>query len=325
VVTYAKKAQPGALPMVSKAIRWLIGNYHENYFLWVHLFDDHFPYTPPWPFWSSDHPSVEEVRRLYSQLRSGKKGFGEFHFENDLSEETRDYLRELYRGEVAYTDRAVGLLLRTVGLLNTLDPGRKTLVIYTADHGESLGEHEYYFQHGNFLYDVDLRVPLIVSFPEEIPGGATIDTQVRSIDILPTILELLGEPVPENVSGKSLFPMIRGEREEHRVAYIESDDRQYPQNPRYHLEGIPGRWRAVTDGRRKLIRIPHPDGDIHEYYDLEKDPDELTNLYPAMAEEAAPLMALLDAWLASATPGADEAPEMDEETLEMLRSMGYVD
>jgi arylsulfatase A-like enzyme len=148
---------------------------------------------------------------------------------------------------------------------------------------------------------------------------------VRSIDILPTILEVLGEPVPEDVSGKSLLPMIRGEREEHRLAFIESDDRQYPQNKRYHLDGIPGRWRAVSDGRRKLIRIPHPEGDIHEYYDLEEDPDELTNLYPALAEEAASLMALLDSWLASASPGADEAPEMDEETLEMLRSMGYVD
>lgn len=317
--------QARALPVVLRAIRWLALHGHRRYFLWVHLYDPHFYYAPPWPFYSLRDPRNGEVRSLYEDLHTGKRRRGELQFRNDLPDRLRTYLRQLYGGEVEYTDFAVGLLLRAVRLFEVLDPGRETLVVLTADHGESLGEHDYFYHHGNYLYESDVKVPLILSLPSRLPQGAVVDSQVRSVDIAPTVLELVDPAAPIRASGRSLLPLISGEERGHREAFIESDSNVWAENPRSYLPGIAGKWLAVRDGRYKLIRIPRPGGDLHELYDLDRDPAETVNLYAALPEVARRLGERLDGWLASAPPPPPSPPPLDEETRRRLRSLGYVD
>ncbi len=317
--------QARALPVVLRALRWLALNGHRRYFLWVHLYDPHFYYAPPWPFYSLRDPRNREVRSLYEDLHTGRRRRGELQFRNNLSEPLRTYLRQLYRGEVEYTDFAVGLLLRAVGLLEALDPGRETLVVLTADHGESLGEHDYFYHHGNYLYEPDVKVPLILSLPSRLPQGVVVDSQVRSVDIAPTVLELVDPTAQSPATGRSLLPLISGEERGHREAFIESDTNAWAENRRSYLPGIAGKWVAVRDGRYKLIRIPRPEADLHELYDLDRDPAETVNLYAALPEVARRLGEKLDGWLASAPPPPPSPAPLDEETRQRLRSLGYVD
>jgi len=317
--------QARAVPVVLRAIGWLALHGHRRYFLWVHLYDPHFYYAPPWPFYSLRDPRNREVRSLYEDLHSGRRRHGELHFQNRLSEPLRAYLRQLYRGEVEYTDFAVGLLLGAVRILGWLDGGRDTLVVLTADHGESLGEHDYFYLHGNYLYEPDVRVPLVVSLPSVLPEGAVVEAQVRSVDILPTILELVDPGASCPASGRSLLSLVRGEERADRPAFIESDSNIWKENPRSYGPGIAGKWLALRDGRYKLIRIPHPEGDRFELYDLEQDPEERVNLYAVRPDVALRLRQELDRWIAAA-PRREEKPRgLDEETRRRLRSLGYVD
>jgi len=97
-----------------------------------------------------------------------------------------------YDGEVAYADAAIGDLMKALEDLGELD---RTIIVLTADHGENLGEHDYFFEHGAYLYEATVRVPLIVRAPGLIPPGRVVSEQARTIDIVPTVLELAGLPI----------------------------------------------------------------------------------------------------------------------------------
>jgi arylsulfatase A-like enzyme len=203
----------------------------------------------------------------------------------------------------------------------------RTLVVLTSDHGESLGEHDYFFEHGAYLYDPTVRVPLIISYPPSLPAGTVVPTQARTIDIVPTVLDILGIPIPAGLQGQSLVPWMHGtERRAGPLAYSESGRNFYRANPRQHVDGVAGKWRMLRSERFKLILIPAASGGpIWEFYDLESDPGETTNVagqFPG--EEAALRQALLD--LLAADPGRDdrEEPALPPDLEENLRSLGYV-
>ena len=251
------------------ALEWLETVKDERFFAWVHLYDPHTPYEPPEPF-ASRYPG------------------------------------QAYLGEVAYTDQVVGRLLTW---LRTAGVWEHTLVVLTADHGESLGEHGE-STHAFFIYDSAVAVPLIIRTPWGDAGRSRVQTS--GVDIMPTILELAGlEPEPE-IDGRSLAPFVLDPSlREERVAYSES------YFPRYHYG-----WqhlRAIRDGRHKLIDAPQP-----ELYDIETDPGESQNLYGTLGPTAERLRLRLEELAGS---GADATPEqelMDPETLQRLAALGYV-
>ena len=238
------------------------------WFLWVHVFDPHQPYDPPEPY-----------RSQYSGMP--------------------------YAGEIAFADSALGKLF---AFLDEKKLGERTAVVFTADHGESLGEHGE-STHGYFAYNATLHIPLILAFPGSKPGR--VSANVCHIDIFPTICGLLGKKEPPGLQGRSLLPLVQGRSPADRPVYFEAMTAYYNRG-----------WsplRGFIQGREKYIDTP-----IAEVYDLEKDFAELEN--GASRADLAKLKRALDGLVRTeSTPLAEKAGQnVDRSTAEKLRSLGYL-
>ncbi len=213
------------------------------------------------------------------------------------------YAHDPYVGEIAYADFHLGRLLDALDRRDVLD---RTLVIVAGDHGESLGEHGER-DHGIFVYESVLRIPLIVRTPLVEPRR--VRSVVRLIDVMPTVLDLLGLP-PTPSDGVSLKKLMNGEQAD-LEAYAES---LYPS--RFGWSPL----RSLRDGRFKFIDAPRP-----ELYDLEHDPLEQRNLYdlrPAIAAALGRrLLSFADAQSSSAPRSAETVPR---DVRERLGALGYV-
>ncbi len=214
-----------------------------------------------------------------------------------------------YDGEVAYVDSAVGRLLAVLERKGVLD---RTLIVAIGDHGESLGEHGEQ-EHGVFLYDSVLRIPLIMRLPARAHAGLVATDQVRAVDLMPTVLEVLAVPVPPHLDGRSLTPVIAGKHAANPPpAYAESD------YPLLHFG-----WSALESLRVpewKYISAPRA-----ELYDLRRDPSERANVIDRQANVASRLGSDLQQ-IASTFGSAAKATRAmpDPDTLARLRSLGYV-
>jgi arylsulfatase A-like enzyme/Flp pilus assembly protein TadD len=238
------------------------------WFCWVHLWDPHEPYAPPEPYLT--------------------------RFRDDP-----------YSGEVAYVDAQLDRLFKE---LDKLQLTRRTLILFTADHGESLGDHGEQF-HGYFAYNATIWVPLIICAPGI--GPARVKDDVSHVDVFPTICDLLGVEKPAALQGSSLLPLLRGRTRPARPIYFES------------LEAYLNRgWaplRGFIEGGKKFIDLPIP-----ELYDLAGDFGEAKNLaetssLPAFQKRLRDIMAV------GASPAASGSVRKtaDRETVERLRSLGY--
>ena len=215
-----------------------------------------------------------------------------------------------YDAEIAMVDHAVGRIvddLRRRGLLDD------TLIVLTADHGESLGEHGEK-THAIFIYDATVRVPLILRQPGAVPRGEVYRGPVRSVDIVPTVLAALKLPGGRETQGVDLLPAVRG-------AEPAPDLPQYSESLLSEVGFGMAPLYGVRRGGWKWIRAPRP-----EVYDLKKDPHELHNLLPGEGRRGAALdrdlQAILDDSRRRALPAA--ASPMDRETLDALQALGYV-
>jgi len=238
------------------------------WFLWVHCWDPHSPYDPPEPF-------------------------------------KTQYKDHLYEGEVAYVDLILGKLFDYMKEKNLFS---STLVIFTGDHGESLGQHGE-DTHGFFAYNSSIWSPLIISSPETASGR--VDDYVSHIDIFPTVCDVLGIKKPSFLQGASLLPALKGKKLQERPIYFES---LYP----YYSRG----WAPLKGfilKKKKFIDSPLP-----ELYDLNNDFDELKNL--AQRKKVAQLSSQLKEIIQALTPSEqiDAAQKVDRETREKLASLGYI-
>lgn len=212
-----------------------------------------------------------------------------------------------YDGEIAYADSELGKLLELLGELGVRE---RTLVVATADHGEGLGEHNEQ-THSLLIYDSTLRVPLILHAPGVLPAGKVIERQVSLVDVMPTVLDLLGIAAPVQMDGRSLLePAPAGSR----ACYIETLASKT-------LHG----WAPLLGVRRddyKFILAPRP-----EVYDLRADPRELKNLYDSHPDIAVDLYELLKQFVGEDPLLAADVKQnlkMDEEALRKLAGLGYV-
>jgi arylsulfatase A-like enzyme/tetratricopeptide (TPR) repeat protein len=208
-----------------------------------------------------------------------------------------------YDGEVAFVDSQLGRLLRRV---EEEAKGTPTLVLVTADHGESLGEHGE-DTHGIFLYDSTLRVPFLLAGPG-VPAGGAPRTVARGIDVAPTLLDYAGLPA-KGMEGRSLRPAASGETLPDEPAYAESlhSQLQYGWAPLHA-------WRTA---KHKLIEAPRP-----ELYDLAADPAEARDLSARDTSRVEGMRRELQRAMAKDTPSAAQA--VDPETAERLAALGYV-
>lgn len=245
------------------------------FFAWVHYFDPHQPFEPAPP---------------YDQL----------------------FADSLYDGEIAYADSRLGFLLDHLERLGELD---RTLVVMTADHGEGLGDHGE-ITHAILAYDSTLHVPLIVRPPGEVPArGTVVEQRVGTVNVLPTILDLLGIEVPETVQGHSLVPFWTEGREPSRWTAI-----NYAENLSPRLTHGWGELRVLAEGSSKYIHGPEP-----QLFDLSVDPDELDDLAAERPEETARMRERLQSVIDRfAVVGASSTRSVDDEVRQRLESLGYL-
>ena len=260
-------------------IPWLEAREDEPFFLWLHYFDPHQPFEPPPP---------------YDQL----------------------YADDLYDGEIAYADSRLGHILEQLNRLGKLD---RTLIVMTADHGEGLGEHNE-ITHAVLAYDSTLHVPLIIRPPGlGTERARVIDARVGTVDIVPTILDLLGMEIPAEMHGQSLASLWSGTPEEW------TDASAY--TPQYYAENLSprlthgwGELRVLYEGGQKYIHGPRP-----ELYDLETDPDELIDLAAQKPAEASRLREALSVFIREhASEQAATTQALEPELVSRLQSLGYL-
>jgi choline-sulfatase len=216
------------------------------------------------------------------------------------------YKDRLYDGEIAYADSA---LANFITFLKAHGLYENSVVIVVGDHGEGLGEH-HEDTHGIFLYDSTIHVPLIVKLPGAASAAKVVDAQIRTTDILPTVLDLTGTPVPEHLDGESLRPYLTSTDNSNRVAFGETD---------YPLRFGWAPLRSVRQDGFKFIEAPRP-----ELYDLQSDPGESNNTYAPWNTRVQQSRALLADVRAKLPPKAPSSATVGQGTLSELRALGYL-
>lgn len=214
-----------------------------------------------------------------------------------------------YDGQIAYADESLGVILDRLKKLGLYE---NTLIVFTSDHGEGMNEHNE-LTHSYLLYDTTLHVPLIVR-PPSGALGRVVDGRVRLVDIAPTVLDLLGVPIPGDMQGRSLVPLLdgKGDGKADRTHYAETLSPRLSQNW--------GELRALFDGPWKYIHGPKP-----ELFEIRADPRELTNLASARPEVAAEMQGKLAEFLKrNSPPGGSHMAPVDEETRRRLEALGYI-
>jgi arylsulfatase A-like enzyme len=271
------------------ALEWLEDAGEVPFLLWVHYFDPHDSViTPP---------------------REFQERFGVYEATNELER------LAIYDAEVHFMDHEVGRLLDA---LRESGEYEDAVVIVVADHGQGLGDHGWW-RH-RLLYQEQILLPLILRLPDG-PEGKVVEELVRSIDILPTVLEALDLPQPEAIEGQSLIGLIHGKREEPRIAYADSLVYLDPSTSRDMQQINRDLLYCVMDRSWKLIyRQLH--SEMGELYDMKRDPGEMNNLFNRRVEERQRLMRILEE-SGVLNHRVKRSKTHDEETLETLRALGY--
>ena len=302
-------SQTDAGTVNSHVLPWLRENADRSFFLWVHYYDPHTPFTPPPPYdtmyWSGDDETIKYQH--HSQFMDI------YDNERDLTGEELQRIISLYDGEVTFTDHAVGEIMRELERLELQD---NTLVIITADHGEQLYEHHRVIGHFRFLYEPIIHIPLIFRHPGVLPGGRRLKSQVQSIDIAPTIMDVLGLAMPAGFEGMSLYPMI--------LSRQDGCDREYVFSEVFSADT---HWdtKVVRSEKWKYFSF-HREGREPELYRIDTDSCENNNLYHE-GTETERLKIVLEEW-DSKFPDINAVtfppPAISQDIRERLHSLGYI-
>jgi arylsulfatase A-like enzyme len=320
------------------------------WFLWLHYVDPHGSYDPP----AAQRRAPRGPQEIIPP--APRPGDGVFHrqwiAEYNVPDEARieggidaRVVRELYRGEVRHSDLQIGRLLRELDSAGLLE---NTLVVFVSDHGESLGEHDYWFEHGRYAYEATCRVPLMIKFPPAMAGSpppGLSSGDISLADIVPTLTEILRLPsLPppfrgrSRITGKSRAALLLGRAPRAHPVFCEKIERTEKARAVQSKAVRLGDWKLIrrythrvdpTSSERQLLVLSE------ELYDLAADPREEVNLVAAIPPEA-PVRALQEAlaefsaadeYLAELAQilqrKRDDLGREDPETLRALRALGY--
>ncbi|MFT5052666.1 MAG: arylsulfatase [Chlamydiales bacterium] len=296
-------------------------------FLWVHFLDPHIPYSPPAELVEAFDPGYEGPHASFFKVWSPEEDDAErgrrIH-RGSLPERVNEHIRRLHAASYRAFDDALAPVIERARELF----GDGLLIVFASDHGESLGEHDIYWDHGDYVYNATTRVPLAFMLPASHPlhGGMRRSERASLVDVAPTVLDLVGLAPASNsqIEGRSLVPAMRGNDPGPHAVFSESGHCYYPELVGRRVRNdVEGRFRAVFRGRWKLIWTPFQEGELEwELYDVEADPHETKNLYDPEHPELAQLQAELQAWMRDAF--LDELPNLEGEDLETMKSLGYV-
>jgi arylsulfatase A-like enzyme len=301
--------------ITENALAW-VDSVREPFLLWVHYVGPHTPYLPSADPDSTYEGPVAGTVETLSELTIGAIS---------ASPGNLARVRALYQGDVQDVDRQMRALLTGLSDRGIL---ARTIVVVTADHGEELGHHNHYIGHANSIYQAVLGLPLIIS----LPGGAAgiVESQVEMTDIAPTLLDVLGVPIPSSIQGTSFRPLLEG-----RASW--SGGPAYSEWVGPNGEAVyavrKGKWKYVHNPCRvRPADVPycyHPgtgfDLEVAELYDLDADPGETRNIAAAHQDVVGELAGLLESWVgAQGTPHADEPAAHDSETVKELKALGYL-
>lgn len=271
----------------------------KPFFAWLHYFDPHFPYHARYGVFAGETFSYEYLRDLYwkQDVETIKNEIGRIIL--------------FYNQELMYTDRHIGAILKE---LTTRGEMADTLVVITGDHGEELFQHDYFYGHGRSLYNNVLNVPLIIAPPGRQFAGVRVDSVVKTIDIMPTVLDLLDIPAPGGIEGRSLLPLMRGEQFDERPVFSIRDPRDET-----YWEGTAA---AMTSGPWKYIHFKKAKDRL---FNLEFDPFEHNNLIDTDPERAKNMMDQIRKNIFESEnfdPAAK--PGFTRKEQKMLKELGYI-
>lgn len=304
--------------ITQEAIKWLKNNSKKRIFLWIHYFQPHKPYQPPKPYNNIFDPDYA------GEMNGSHKQMDEITLNKiKLNEADLNHILSLYDGSILFVDEQIKQLLTAI---KSLGIEKNSLIIVTADHGEDLYQHNFYFYHVASIYDSSLHVPFIIRLPNKVPKNMRIAEVVESIDIAPTTLELVNIPAPRCFEGVSLTPFIFSKNKTNNFSYaysewkdkilsIRTDRYRYIFNPGFHPKCIEG----ATEDTYPIEK--------EELYDIIKDPKESNNIISTNPDIAYELMKKLSdwynfkRWLAGYNKQDKKVPEHIKQH---LRSLGYL-
>ncbi len=297
-----------------RALAWIYSNYNRKFFMFLHYFDAHTPYIPSEQALSALEGSIPEhledgyFPREYERIKVDQR--------NKFPSDERRIIKAFYASEIEKIDQQIGKLLRALKNYSLL---HKTILLIVSDHGESLGEHNYFFDHGRDLYQPCLHVPFVGYLPRAFPlpsnyrSGMCIDVAVDLVDLYPWIQRINGIAPRFDSEGESFY-LAEGAQPDRSPAILS-------QTSSFQADG--NRYFSVLEGNHKLITDTV--GNL-QLYDLDRDPLEQINLvdskrkpkdYPQMLE-------LLNDFKKEASREYKVTIQADPKVKQTLRTLGYL-
>jgi len=275
----------------NRVLPWLRAHAGDPFFLFLHYWDPHYPFTPPSEyrhlFYDGDNPTDPDNHTLdeWWDYPFGMIARDTWLRTPEGPITDPEYVRALYNQETRYLDDNLANLL---GTLDELGLTEDTLVLVVADHGESMTEHGVFYEHHG-LYDCVLHIPLLARLPGRIPAGLRLPQTLQMQDVAPTVLDAAGLPIPPEMDGKSFWPLLTGETQEggyDRVISLESSWQS--------------KWSLRTDQYKFILSRVQDfyNNPMRELYDLQEDPQEEKNIAEEEPKIADEMEAELEAWIA---------------------------
>jgi arylsulfatase A-like enzyme len=298
------------------AVDWLEEHKDEPFFMFVHNFDAHYDYTPPAPY---DTMFDED----YDGDMDGTHFIERKDVNPNMDKRDLEHILALYDGEIRYTDDHIAILLAK---LEQLQLDSNTVVLIVSDHGDE------FFEHGNkghhrTLYDEVMRIPMIIRLPDRAHAGTVVDEQVTLTDLMPTMLELVGVEAPDGMQGISTVPLMAGRRSGRSAIYSAFLDKRG-----FNLQV--GRRTSESKVIQHFNRITHPRQPPIERYDVEADPGERSNIAATTQVRTRGELDILagfleEQWVENrridALADGSNRVDIDDDTMEALKALGYVD
>jgi len=278
----------------------------ERSFFFINYMDAHYPYLPLPPF-DKLYPGKDETftKDRYDSLRKQV-----MELERRITKEESSHLISQYDGGIAYLDFHIGKLLTRLKELGIYE---NSLIIFTSDHGEAFGERGL-IDHGSSVYQDQVYIPLIIKYPRTNEKNV-VNQLVSSVDLMPTILDVLGCEIPQGIQGQSLLKLAIG-NSRHVISEFYPFSDLVQSHPRFDRV-----QRAVFSGRFKFIKSTNG---TKELYDLHEDPDEKNNLFKPDDKTSRELEARLNQWLEEVKEESGSIIKLEKEALDRLKSLGYI-
>lgn len=314
--TVVNKLSPGFLrnytstrELTDISVKWLKENRDRDFFLWLHYYDPHLPYAPPWEYISKDAVKDDGIGYIFDSIKEVRSG----HF--SPNEAQRKWIRELYDAEVRYVDHELGRFIAALKQYGIYDDA---LIILTSDHGEEFWDHGG-FEHGHTLYNEVINVPLVIKLPG-MKSGERRSEEVGTRSIPATVLDVAGvEHGSDSMMAESLTPLLQEGRAGYSLPPITSTGVLYYENKESVVFWGSKFIRSMVSGHEEL-------------YDLKTDPGERNRLPLAqnggLADKGRGLLSedREEAGKAGRELGVSEAKkvDLDNEKKEQLKALNYL-